>query len=106
MSHKIYREFSINEDFYFTVTCSRYGLLNYRVIKAFFPACCEISKYATLLTEVDNVCNRKEHKETKAGNDNINKIFPTNLVPLFLFHVRYSTPTKSHAHCCFVLFFL
>ena len=61
MSHKIYREFSINEDFYFTVTCSRYGLLNYRVIKVFFPTCCEISKYATPLTEVDNVCNRKEH---------------------------------------------
>lgn len=61
MFHKIYREFSINEDFYFTVTCSRYGLLNYRVIKAFFPTCCEISKYATPLTEVDNVCNRKEH---------------------------------------------
>lgn len=61
MSHKIYRVFSINQAFYFTVTWSRYGLLNYRVIKVFFSACCEISKYATLLTEVDNVCNRKEH---------------------------------------------
>lgn len=46
MSHKIYREFSINEACYFTVTCSRYGLLNYRVIKVFsrllrdFKVCC------------------------------------------------------------------